>query len=284
MYQHNYKNVSIIDGDFIFYIALNQKKCYDPSGNIIRNEKGNYIYEEKTFKEVVETFESYMNDLLHLCRADSFIFCITSDKNFRKEIDSSYKANRTGLERPKWFNEIREYSKQKWNAFEVENLEADDLVMILHNNIPNSFVIAVDKDLLKGCKGKFFDARKNQGVFVENTQDQADFAFAKSILTGDAIDGIPNVKKGYGPKTAEKELLASTDLDLKETVLKIYQREYGEVEGLFRFMTQIKLLKIIENFDELPKGISFEIPEVNCFNCIEEIFSRKEFKLNIKDA
>lgn len=276
-------DIAIIDADFITYVATNKMKIYE-YGIPKKDEKGNFIYRDKTLEEAINTCDSYIYDLLHLCRAKYYIFCLTSRINFRHSIDSSYKANRVGLVRPQWYKEVNKHLKDNWYAFEVTGLEADDLVCIIKNKTPNSFIVAVDKDILFSKPGIHFNARKGVGQFINVSQEQANFEFAKSILIGDKIDGIPNLKKGYGEKSAEKELLASQDLDLKDTCLKIYQREFGEVEGMYKFMTQVNLLKIIENFDELPEGITFDIPQPICYDCVGEYFSQEQFKININNG
>lgn len=270
---------AVIDGDYIIYIATAKRKILDENNQPLKDDKNRFIYRDITLEEALTTCDSYINDLLHAVGASYFLLCLTAPKNFRYKIASDYKSNRT-QERPMWFNEVKQHLKDNWNGFEVEGLEADDLVVILRNNISDSFIVAVDKDILYCIEGTHYSARFGKSEFITTTKEQAEFNFAKSILVGDSIDGIPNIKRGYGPKTAEKELLASTDTDLRETALKIYQREYGETEGLFRFMTQINLLKIIENFDELPEGINFVIPKLNCFNCIEDLMDIDLFTNN----
>jgi len=276
-----YKNTAVIDGDYILYIACNPNKVFD--GSEPRKMDGKFVYEDKTEEQAINTFESYMNDLLHLCKADSYILCLTCKRNFRYDVDPSYKSNREGTEKPLWFKEVKDHMIQQWGAVEVDGLEADDMVTIIKNTLENTFIVAVDKDILNCIPGKHFDAKKGQASFVTVTENQADFSFAKSLLTGDAIDGIPNIKRGYGPKTAEKELLASTDVSLEETALKIFIRELGEEEGKARFEKQRKLLKIIDSLETLPEGIKFEIPEPICYNCVETLFSDEDYWIDFQN-
>jgi DNA polymerase-1 len=278
---NKYKSTAIIDADFILYIACNPNKVIE--NGVPKKTDGKFVYEDKTLEQAINTFESYMNDLLHLCRVDSYILCLTGKKNFRYEVDPSYKSNRVGLEKPKWFKEVRQHMIDSWEAVQVDGIEADDMVIIIRNSLENSFIVAVDKDLLNCVSGTHFDARKGQGHFVTVTEAQANFAFVKSILTGDAVDGIPNVKKGYGPKTAEKELLASTDTTLEETALNIFIRELGEEEGKNRFEKQKKLLKMLESLEDLPEGVTFEIPEPTCYDCVEAEFSDDQYRLELQN-
>lgn len=279
---HNrYRSTAVVDADYILYIACNPNKVMENGEP--KKVDGKFVYEDKTEEQAINTFESYMKDLLTLTRVDSYILCLTGKRNFRYDVDSSYKSNRAGHERPMWFKEVRNHMIEHWGAVEKEGIEADDMVNIIRNSLENSFIVAVDKDLLNCLPGTHFDARKGHAQFVTVTEAQANFAFVKSLLTGDAIDGIPNIKRGYGPKTAEKELLASTDTTLEETALKIFIRELGEDEGKARFEKQKKLLKMLESLDDLPEGVTFEIPEPNCWDCVETEFSDEQYRLELQN-
>jgi len=278
---NRYQNTAVIDGDYILYIACNPNKVME-NGEPKRVDN-KFVYQDKTEEQAINTFESYMNDLLHLCRADSYILCLSCKRNFRYDIDPSYKSNRGGTEKPLWFKEVRDYMIEQWGAVEIEGIEADDTVTIIKNTLENTFIVAVDKDILNCIPGTHFDARKGQAQFVTVTETQANFAFAKSLLTGDTIDGIPNVKRGYGPKTAEKELLASTDTTLEETALKIFIREFGEEQGKLKFDIQKKLLKILDSLETLPEGVKFEVPEPICYNCVETQFSSEEYRIELQN-
>lgn len=277
---NRYTSTAVIDADYILWIACNPNKVYK-NGQPLKKD-GKFVYEPKTEEQAINTFDSYMNDLLALTRVDSYILCLSGERSFRYDVDSSYKANRAGMEKPMWFKEVKRHMIEVWGAVEVPGLEADDTVNIICNSLENCFIVAVDKDLLNCIPGTHFDARKGQAKFVTVTEAQANFAFAKSLLTGDAIDGIPNVKKGYGPKTAEKELLASTETTLEDAALKIFIREYGEEEGRSRFTKQKKLLKMLERVEDIPPGITFEIPEPNCWNCVQTEFSDEEYRIELQ--
>jgi len=276
--ENRYKNTAVIDGDYIIWIACNKNKVLEEG--VPKKLDDKFVYEDKTLEQALDTFDSYITDLLHLVKADSYILCMTGKRNFRYNIDPSYKANRVGIEKPMWFKEVRDHMINVWGGIQVDALEADDLVNIICNSLENAFIVAVDKDLLNCLPGRHFDARKGKASFVTVTEDQANFAFAKSILTGDAIDGIPNMKRGYGPKTAEKDLLASEETTPLAASLKIYEKEFGQEEGFNRFKKQYTLLKIIGSLEELPENITFEIPEPICYDCVETIFSEKEYTLD----
>jgi len=283
MKQENlYNSTALVDADYILWIACNKNKVYDKSGVALRDEGGRLIYTDKTLEEAISTCDSYINDLFRACRADSYIMFLTAYNNFRYGLDPAYKANRTGVEKPMWINEVREHMKIVWGAIEVPGLEADDLVVITLNNLTNSFIVAADKDVLDCTPGRHFDVRKGRVGFITTTTDYADYAFARSVLTGDAIDGISNMKSGYGIKTAEKDLnhlINKQDGDVAMTALNaaslIYQKHLGVHDGIIKFAKQYQMLKILDSFYQIPEGINYQIPEPTCFNCTETILTRE---------
>lgn len=280
MQDNRYKNTAIIDGDYILFIACNPNKVSDGAGGYLKRD-GKFVYTDKTVEQAINTCDSYITDILNLSKADSYIMCLTGQKGFRYIIDPNYKANRLGMVKPLWFEAVKNHMKANWDAIEIESLEADDLASIILNNLSNSFIIAVDKDLLDCIPGRHFDARRGQNKFIVTTETQAEYNFARSILIGDTIDGIPNMKKGYGPKTAEKDILTSLEVTPALAALKIYQKEFGEEEGLLKYNKQVSLLKMINSFDDLPKDVIFVMPEPTCYNCIELEFDKEEYFLTL---
>lgn len=278
---NRYINTAIIDADYIIWIACNPNKVM--KGGAPVKKDGKFVYTDKTVEQAINTCDAYMTDILNLTHVDSFIMCLTGKDNFRYKVDPSYKANRVGIDKPLWFNEVKEHMRTHWDAVEVPGLEADDVVNIIYHNLENSFIVAADKDLLDCIPGRHFDTRKGKVCFVTTTESQAEFNFAKSVLTGDTIDGIPNIKKGYGPKTAEKNLLKSTEPTPLSAAYKIYEEEFGQEEGYNRFNKQYKLLKICDSLENLPEGITFTLPEPICFNCVETTFSEGDYNLDYNE-
>lgn len=280
--KNRFNNTAVIDGDYIIWIATNPNKVLDSKGRPIKKD-GKYVYTDKKVEEAIATCDAYINDVLTVTRADSFILALTGIKNFRLKIDPAYKANRVGMDKPLWFEPVKEHMRNHWGAVEVDGLEADDIVSLVYNNLENTFIVATDKDLLDCISGRHFDTRRGRATFITTTESQADFNFARSLLTGDAIDGIPNMKKGYGPKTAEKDLLSSEETTPMAAALKIYEKEFGQEEGFNRFNKQYKLLKMIDSLEALPEDVVFEMPEPQCYNCLETIFSAEEYQIKYKD-
>lgn len=277
---NSYHNTAVIDADYILWIACNPNKVYEHG--VAKKVDNKFVYTDKTVQEAKDMCDLYLNDILNLTRVDSYILCLTTGVTFRAKFDTSYKANRIGMPRPLWFDEVKEYMIEEWGALSCSGLEADDMVNIIKNNLTNTFIIAADKDVLDCIAGRHFDARRGKVSFIETTEKQANMNFAISLLTGDTVDGIPNLIKGMGPKTAEEMIQLRVDMNLispLSAAFNIFIQTLGEIDGVARFANQYKLLKMVENLNHLPEGIKFEIPEPQCFHCVETILSSDFYDL-----
>ncbi len=72
-----------------------------------------------------------MNKLIAETGCSSYKLFVSGGTNFRKEIDPSYKANRTQQD-PKWREALRLHLIKEWNAYECVDFEADDMCGVEH--------------------------------------------------------------------------------------------------------------------------------------------------------
>src|SRR6056297_2737939 len=132
-----------------------------------------------------------------------------SDLNFRKQLYSQYKANRTAP-KPVHFDAIRQVLLKQLGAKAVEGIEPDDKVcMRAWDCIENGYnfvVISEDKDLLQ-IPGKHYTPSTKKMFEVGNVE--ADKYFYTQLLVGDTSDNIPGVP-GIGKATAGKLLVSCT--------------------------------------------------------------------------
>lgn len=133
---------------------------------------------------------------------------VSGHTNFRKEIDPSYKANRTGDD-PKHRESLRLHLINEWGAIECEGFEADDMCGIEQKEDGSTCIVAIDKDLLQvpGLHYSWPIIRKGtivrQGGFTEISKEEGMKRFFTQTLTGDVSDNIKGIH-GIGPKKAEK--------------------------------------------------------------------------------
>ena len=135
-------------------------------------------------------------------------------KNFRNEIYSEYKANRSDA--PDDLVPQFEYIRKSVEAFnlpsiEMINFEADDLIATYVEQILNIgakvTIVSSDKDLMQLYKNnvRIYDPMKNKFIFKEDVINKFGVVPNKVIdvqaLAGDSSDNVPGVP-GIGVKTA----------------------------------------------------------------------------------
>ncbi len=170
-------------------------------------------------------------------------------KNFRNEIYSDYKGNRS--EAPEDLIPQFEYIRKSVLAFnlpsiELLNYEADDLIatyadQILKNG-GNVTIVSSDKDLMQLYKKniRIYDPMKNKFINDEDIKKKFGVNAEKVVdvqsLAGDSSDNVPGVP-GIGIKTAA-ELI----------------KQYGTLENLLKNASKIKQNKrresLIHNKDK----------------------------------
>ena len=146
-------------------------------------------------------------------------------KNFRNEIYSEYKANRT--EAPDDLAPQFEYIRKAVDAFnlpsiELLNYEADDLIATYSKKITEAgakvTVISSDKDLMQlvSKKIRLFDPMKSKVIgekeVLEKFGVKPDQVIDVQSLAGDSSDNIPGVP-GIGIKTASELINKYKTLD-----------------------------------------------------------------------
>ena len=146
-------------------------------------------------------------------------------KNFRNEIYSDYKANRT--EAPEDLAPQFEYIRKSVKAFnlpsiELLNYEADDLIATYAKQITEAgakvTVISSDKDLMQlvSNKVRLFDPMKSRVIgekeVIEKFGVKPDQVIDVQSLAGDSSDNVPGVP-GIGVKTAAELINKYKNLD-----------------------------------------------------------------------
>lgn len=145
-----------------------------------------------------------------------------------------YKANREGMEKPVYYDDIRQFMVDKFHATICEGLEADDSMASLgRNNVGRVIIASPDKDMLT-IEGYHLNPNKmKEGVFY-TTRLEACRNLYIQMLMGDRIDNIKGLsgdrqKAGWGIKTATKAINQFiTEADMAKFVAQEYQRKYPD--------------------------------------------------------
>lgn len=185
----------LIDADLICYTAAwVAQKDFDWGEEVTSQS----LDKNTAFSHMEDNLE-YAQDMLK----DNYIICCFSSKNnWRKEIYPEYKANRKDKPKPELLNDCIEYLKNKYPAFHLPRLEADDVMGILATTHTDSVIVSTDKDMKTIPKVKIFNYNKEEDHTFETTDRSAYIFHMTQTLTGDPTDGYAGIP-GIGPKKAE---------------------------------------------------------------------------------
>lgn len=249
--------IAVIDLDSIIFSAAHPNKVYDINHIPIKVD-GKFVYEEKSEEQMLKTADKIMNSILTKTKSTGYIAYVKGVGNFRYAINPEYKANRN-KQSPIWWNCIRDYLITKWGAIQPNNIEVDDAVSITVRKVDNSFICALDNDLL-GLEGTHYNWRLDKWITV--SMEEAEQKFWSDMITGqpgDNIKGIP----GRGKKYAERliKYCDESDLCYHTQVLDEYIQHFGEPLGIDEFYKNYKSLKILETYEdfEIPSLIEFKL-------------------------
>jgi hypothetical protein len=183
------RKIAIIDMDSVAFYIGHPNKVLDERGVPKRTEDNSkFLYIDKTEDELKQSADDLMNKILTNGGFDGYIAYIKGVHTItdRRTINDDYKQNRN-KESPKWWSFVKDYLILNWNVIPVDFMEVDDAVNITRLQISDSYICAIDKDLLT-LHGTHYNWSKNQWVEVD--KQQADEAFWTDCITGQAGDNI----------------------------------------------------------------------------------------------
>jgi hypothetical protein len=183
--------------------------------------------------------DKLMRDLLVNTDSESYIAFLTGANNFRKKVNTEYKANRKDKEPPRWLQACRGFLVSDWNAIISDGCEADDLLGIAQTE--DTRIASLDKDL-KMIPGNHFNWLHNEYSYVSELEGIKHFY--KQMLIGDKSDNIFGVM-GLGPVKASKYIDHLTD---EQEMLDIVYHLYLEDAG--RFLMNAQCLWIMQQEGE----------------------------------
>lgn len=223
------------------------------------------------FRELREGFEAlmeqevnnFMVDVIVATGATHYIGAFTPKKNFRYEIavTKGYKANRPPS--PDWIQfwkpKILKMCERKYGFITGENIEADDILSILHKGVYETdevILCSPDKDM-KQLPGRHYNYTKQ--TFAEITPEEAVTNFWTQVLVGDTSDNYGGAK-GIGPKKAAKILAVPAD-QYQNVVEATFQHIYGEGWEQF-YQESVSLVRLVEPTTENVEYYGSKIQEV----------------------
>lgn len=234
------KNLTLIDGDTIIYIAT-----YIKEG------------ENKTISEMFDICNQIVDNIMYCTNSSYYCGFLSTSKTYKHYITKNieYKGNRVNIQKPLYFYTVRSYLKEVLKFKTIEGFEADDLCSFLSKEYKtlgwNTTISTPDKDL-KQIGGLFYDYKKKEEYFIDDSL--AKFNLWKQVLTGDVSDNIPGIK-GIGEVKASL-ILSNAEIDnYHKIVFNKYIETYGIHDGITKFYENYSLIKLLE---EIPNDLDID--------------------------
>lgn len=168
-----------------------------------------------------------MSNLIRDSGCSEYKLFVSGGSNFRKEIDPTYKANRTDPD-PIHREALRLHLIKEWGAIECVGFEADDMCGVEQKEDGSTCIVAIDKDLLQvpGLHYSWPIIRKGitvrEGIFQEISKEEGMRRFFTQVLTGDVSDNIKGIR-GIGPVKAANLLeFCYTEEEMYDVALQQY--------------------------------------------------------------
>jgi len=170
------------------------------------------------------------------------VLVFSGDKNFRKELDPTYKANRAGR-KPVGYKVLKEWLFKNYDCKAHSAIEADDLMGIMHTagTLGKTVIVSDDKDMLQ-IPGKLY--RPTAGLMIDVSVTDGYKHHMMQTLCGDKADNYPGLP-GCGEKTAEKILDCDPEFWWSVVVEAYENRGLTEADALH----QARLSKILQAKD-----------------------------------
>lgn len=169
------------------------------------NCKWHVVADEKVARKYVD---EQIEELMDMHNADHAVMCLTDPVNWRHTVLPTYKGNRSASRRPIILPQVREYIRSKYDTWQRDGLEGDDLLGILSglsSKYPgDKIMVTLDKDMSTLPGYHYRPHRDILGVF-EVTLEEADKFHLMQGIAGDSTDGYVGCP-GWGMKTAEEFL------------------------------------------------------------------------------
>lgn len=226
---------------------------------LVLNDGTCFLYIHGAREDYKKSVHNHLKAIMSNCNSNRYIGVLDGKNNFRKEIDSTYKANRSKtniLDTMPYFYDVKQYLIDKYNFIEVDNVEADDLVSIIRHKIQsqydtisvdnieykrityNNIICTIDKDLLQ-LNGMLYNTKSHQILMIEDDisniylNDKKDLKgigykfFYAQMLMGDSADNIKGINKVGPVKTYNILKDCNSKEDCHNTVLNEYKKEYN---------------------------------------------------------
>lgn len=234
------KRIALVDGDFIAYrCAASCEPAKSRPGSVLEPE---YVACGRA-TDICERIGDRI-------APTEFRIFLGGDRNFRKQLDPSYKANRLDKPPPTHLAAVRDFLVRKWGAQIVtEAYEVDDKLGILA--APGTVICSIDKDL-RQIPGEHYNPVKDTFEVVDDLG--AALSLYTSMLVGDTSDNLRGID-GLGPVKSGRLLQG---LSAEEAHLKVQAIYADHGRDFFQAYRLYRLLRSEEEYHEIMAELELE--------------------------
>lgn len=232
----------IFDADSLIYAS-----CFKRKEDRLDKEDLFETDVDVAFKKFNTTLQGYLDFLKEQVVINEMVFCNGSRNNFRNQITSTYKANRTA-KRPDILGALHNLVKFNYDSVWGDGVETDDVVATLwaeevkNNGVDSVIIMSIDKDY-KQFPCWFYDYNYKKRELIKISESEALNNFYSQMIIGDSADNI-KVCKGYGKAYALKLFKSSkSEFSLISQTYRLYKQVYGD-ESRAMFEQSKSLLKL----------------------------------------
>ena len=240
----------LIDADIVAYKAsVVNEKTFDFGDTGV----GEHLDYDGCIHNVDQLIAGYAD----ACKADKVLVCLSEpdgSKNFRKQLNDTYKHNRKDVVAPQLLKWIKDYLASEYRSFIRPRLEADDIMGILATSgdrfiTGDRIIVSEDKDM-RTIPAKIFNPNHAElGIINVSNLDAKRFHMWQTV-TGDTTDGYPGCpgigKGGRFVEFAESILGATSPTELWDLVLMAYaSKGFTEDDAIM----QARMARILQDGD-----------------------------------
>lgn len=252
--------INLVDADIFAYAAgfaceHKEYMAYDPSGSLIAHFDGKSSYnkwlkenpdvehelDEYQWLEELRIGEMIINnkqkEIRDATRGAKQEWFLTRGSTLWRNTDAriqEYKGNRKKMNKPVYYDDLRNYMEDRMNAKVCEGLEADDSVAATARDNPGEYIITSgDKDLRTIAGLHLNPSKIKDGVQFVPELEACRFIYIQ-MLMGDKVDNIKGLsgtreKPGWGIKKAQKAMAQfNTEGDMARFVAEQYKATHPE--------------------------------------------------------
>jgi hypothetical protein len=242
--------IAVIDMDSVAFsigAGIKIEIGIDELGNpIYQKENNKLVYIDKTEEQLIESADFVMNGILSKSGCTEYIGFIKGKNTIQSKLkyNSDYKQNRPTTS-PGWWQFVKEDLIRRYNIFTANNYEVDEFVVSFYKQTPDSFICAIDSDIL-GTEGTHYNWRKES--WVTTTKEEEEFNFWSQMITGNHnnVKGLPGKGVKYVNKLIEDD---AEGTPFPELILHEYIKYFTEEIGIDEFYKTYKSLIIKKDLD-----------------------------------